>query len=411
MPRTYVDLTHMRQIGNDCKNVARSVDEVYDKLLRVVRQLDWDVRGQENINATANKIGLMLESYANVLKSYKTFIDEAYKQYSTLEKTKTSGRTSLDSISLDTAKHEDYTSEILKFMNNIFQMISKKSDSSDMGLFSNVFSYIRTLYDTMLEPRGDKDSSIYDIMKNSLSLLKGGTKLEEGLYNYFLKNLKAMEGFELYNSWGNTISGLAIIGSLIGVADKSVDFVEAVNNKSNNIYDIIGSGIETSGSIVNFLGNVYMVKECSSKILSYVGDLNSGSLQLITENAAKVQNISTALTIADSYISGISAGVKEYGEVTADGKFDIGDCGSVLMTTGIKGLSTLISNKTYGLINIDAEGVVDYIQTSIQDNAADWWKQHPEMKNYVQDDSQPYLLRLGASCFSVVTANITAFVR
>lgn len=88
MPRTYVDLARMREIGTECKTVAKNVDDVHDKLLRVVRQLDWDVRQQENVEAEAKRIGATLESYTIALKSYKTFIDSAYKQYKAIEKEK-----------------------------------------------------------------------------------------------------------------------------------------------------------------------------------------------------------------------------------------------------------------------------------------------------------------------------------
>ena len=52
MPRIYVEFSGLDQIGSRCKTVASRVDTIQSNFQRTVRQLDWDIRFESNINST-----------------------------------------------------------------------------------------------------------------------------------------------------------------------------------------------------------------------------------------------------------------------------------------------------------------------------------------------------------------------
>jgi len=88
MPRIYVNFSGLDQIGSRCKSVASKVDGIQSDLQRTIRQLDWDVRYESNINSTANQIARKLEQYSNALEAYQRFIEEAKSEYVKLDEYK-----------------------------------------------------------------------------------------------------------------------------------------------------------------------------------------------------------------------------------------------------------------------------------------------------------------------------------
>lgn len=88
MPRIYVEFSGLDRIGNRCKSVASKVDGIQSDLQRTIRQLDWDVRYESNINSTANQIARKLEQYSSALEAYQRFIDDARSEYVMLDEYK-----------------------------------------------------------------------------------------------------------------------------------------------------------------------------------------------------------------------------------------------------------------------------------------------------------------------------------
>lgn len=88
MPRIYVEFSGLDRIGNRCKSVASKVDGIQSNLQRTIRQLDWDVRYESNINSTANQIARKLEQYSSALAAYQRFIEDARSEYVKLDEYK-----------------------------------------------------------------------------------------------------------------------------------------------------------------------------------------------------------------------------------------------------------------------------------------------------------------------------------
>ena len=88
MPRIYVEFAGLDRIGTQCKSVSSKVDSVQSDLKRTIRQLDWDVRYESNIDNTATQIAQRLEQYATALKAYQRFIEDAHDKYVKLDEFK-----------------------------------------------------------------------------------------------------------------------------------------------------------------------------------------------------------------------------------------------------------------------------------------------------------------------------------
>jgi len=85
MPRIYVDFAKLDQIGSRCKTIASKVDAVQSDLQHTIRQLDWDIRFESNINSTATQLSRKLEQYSKALEAYDRFIKDAYNEYIKLD--------------------------------------------------------------------------------------------------------------------------------------------------------------------------------------------------------------------------------------------------------------------------------------------------------------------------------------
>ena len=85
MPRIYVEFNRVKQLSSDCQKISSRVDAIQSDFQRIVRQLDWNVRYQSNINSTANILGRKLQRYTRSLNDYQHFLDETYIKYRNLD--------------------------------------------------------------------------------------------------------------------------------------------------------------------------------------------------------------------------------------------------------------------------------------------------------------------------------------
>lgn len=88
MPRIYVEFAGLDRIGTQCRSVSTKVNSVQSDLQRTIKQLDWDVRYESNIDKTASQIAQKLELYSTALKTYQRFIEDARSNYVKLDKYK-----------------------------------------------------------------------------------------------------------------------------------------------------------------------------------------------------------------------------------------------------------------------------------------------------------------------------------
>jgi len=152
--------------------------------------------------------------------------------------------------------------------------------------------------------------------------------------------------------------------------------------------------------------DLYIAKNVETKTLQFVSTttksgkvvnqiIDQPTLKYTTSNAAatKMKNINVGVTIGSAFISGISAGVKQYGEVTADGTFDMGDAGSVGLNFGISGLDSMVSSVTLGLVDFDAEKFADDLEADADEfMQGDSWA-----AQYIRNENNNIVGRFGVS--------------
>lgn len=85
MPRIYVEFSRLDQIGSQCKSVASKVDAIQEDFQRTVRQLDWDICFESNINSIATQLSRKLAQYSNTLEAFQYFIADAHNEYIKLD--------------------------------------------------------------------------------------------------------------------------------------------------------------------------------------------------------------------------------------------------------------------------------------------------------------------------------------
>lgn len=85
MSRIYVDFNRLQKIGESCETVSSKTDGIKRDFQQTIRQLDWDVRFQSDINSTAMQLSRKMQNYHRVLKEYKAFVELAHKKYLELD--------------------------------------------------------------------------------------------------------------------------------------------------------------------------------------------------------------------------------------------------------------------------------------------------------------------------------------
>lgn len=246
-----------------------------------------------------------------------------------------------------------------------------------------------------------------DITSDILSLFKSSVGVESGIYKYYEKTLHPYEVYKLDARFGKTMTGLSLASSFAGTAEEGIETYKIFSDPNSTAYDKAAQSIKIGGSIFDFGGSAYIAKQASSKTLQFISSA-SGSPKAVnqilateqklkyTTSAAATKNISkanTILALGNVTASTISSGVKRYGEVTADGKFDMGDAGSVGVHSSLSGLNTVSSSLTLGLVHFDSEKVA----TDIENEADDFIRGDSWAAKQLRDQSNPVAWRFAVS--------------
>lgn len=291
----------------------------------------------------------------------------------------------------------------LSFISKINKGIGKYGKNNEADLSSSILSYLSTLTGIA----NSKSSSGLDITSYMLSLLKSSIKVEDGIYKYYEKTLHPYEVSKLDAKFGKTMIGLSIASDVAGIADSAIDTYKVFVDPESSAYDKAAETIKASDSFLNLGKDVYIASQTSSKTLQFVSSASGSSkavnqilateqkLKFTTSAAVtqKVKNVSAGFTIGSAFVSGISSGVKQYGEVTEDGKFDMGDAGSVGMNFALSGLDSMANSVTLGLVDFDAEKVADDLESDADEFVrGDSWA-----AQYIRNQDNNVVLRFGVS--------------
>ena len=324
MPRIYVEFSGLDQIGSRCKTVASRVDTIQSNFQRTVRQLDWDIRFESNINSTATQIAKTLEQYSRTLETYQRFIEDAHNEYVKLDEYKKTNLIDyISSIRVDPnvavilgpgdnpfANWKDRISEIvfdtdeekdlLSTVKTLLRGTDKWGDVDEAGVLEDVISYFES-FTTFFS--GDKKGLTG--ASDWCNLADSSIGVWTGLYDYFCDMYKGLK-----------------IGFFGDVAQKNVKVVADYVDCGKDMLSVIKSGYA----------------------LKHIGDVKS--LSEIKAGPWSALNIYSA--IGEAGIQSISQGFRSHEKYYADGQWDMGDTGATGIDISMAGIYGISHSLTLG---------------------------------------------------------------
>ena len=337
MPRIYVEFSGLNQIGSRCKSVASSVDSIQSDFQRTVRQLDWDIRFESNINSTATQLSRKLESYSRTLESYQRFIEDARGEYVKLNEYK---------------KTTDYFEKIDVVIPHLV------GPGGQLKIFTDEFlsnygwkeilsgaGYIGTIYNLINDIRDGK--SWRDLAKTGVDtyrFLSGAAKT----YNNYKKIGNAVGTKTAMAWWAKNITGLKPLGGASTAKNPFTRFANNLTNKTspfnaqfknivNNFKGAngVGKAVASWGTVaVNGVLNWFSNKDEQA---NSNGTMSDGRViaETITETV-----VDTALTYGTGIVVG-AAVTAALGTVAAPGIVVVAASGAVVagLNAGVKALT------------------------------------------------------------------------
>lgn len=337
MPRIYVEFSGLNQIGSRCKSVASSVDSIQSDFQRTVRQLDWDIRFESNINSTATLLSRKLESYSRTLESYQRFIEDARGEYVKLNEYK---------------KTTDYFEKIDVVIPHLV------GPGGQLKIFTDEFlsnygwkeilsgaGYIGTIYNLINDIRDGK--SWRDLAKTGVDtyrFLSGAAKT----YNNYKKIGNAVGTKTAMAWWAKNITGLKPLGRASTAKNPFTRFANNLTNKTspfnaqfknivNNFKGAngVGKAVASWGTVaVNGVLNWFSNKDEQA---NSNGTMSDGRViaETITETV-----VDTALTYGTGIVVG-AAVTAALGTVAAPGIVVVAASGAVVagLNAGVKALT------------------------------------------------------------------------
>ena len=357
MPRIYVEFSGLDQIGSRCKTVASRVDTIQSNFQRTVRQLDWDIRFESNINSTATQIAKTLEQYSRTLETYQRFIEDAYKKYSSLDEYQRKsyldnfiignikpidihilgpgGNPFADRELFFSEKIKEFFSEIegekdlLSTVKTLLNGADKFGDDDEAGVLKDVISYIQDFTSFF---NGDKKgltgaSDWCDLADSSIGVWTG-------LYDYFCDMYKGLKtGF-----FGDIAQkNVKVLGLSAGFLGLTASILSASNGLDNKQWQsIVADYVDCGKDMLSVIKSGYALK--------HIGDVKS--LSEIKAGPWSALNIYSA--IGEAGIQSISQGFRSHEKYYADGQWDMGDTGATGIDISMAGIYGISHSLTLG---------------------------------------------------------------
>ena len=351
MPRVYVEFSGLDQIRSRCKTIASRVDTIQSNFQRTVRQLDWDIRFESNINSIATQIAKTLEQYSKTLETYQRFIEDALIEYVKLDEYKKTNLIDyISSIRVDPnvavilgpggnsfANWKDKISEIvfdtdeekdlLSTVKTLLRGTDKWGDVDEAGVLEDVISYFES-FTTFFS--GDKKGLTG--ASDWCNLADSSIGVWTGLYDYFCNMYKGLKtGF-----FGDVAQkNVKVLGLSAGFLGLTASILSASNGLDNKQWQsIVADYVDCGKDMLSVIKSGYALK--------HIGDVKS--LSEIKAGPWSALNIYSA--IGEAGIQSISQGFRSHEKYYADGQWDMGDTGATgidISMAGIYGISHILT--------------------------------------------------------------------
>lgn len=364
MPRIYVEFQNMRQIGTRCRSAAARISSIDAEVQRVVRQMDWDIRYEADINATARRISQKLSGYAAALNRYQRFIEDACAQYVRLD-------SEMDGeITEDAAVKPE--SSGTSWWDSFWQAYGWS------GLLAGS-NYIGTLYDLISDIRNG--ATWRDFAKSGVELyqfLNGAAKT----YRNYQKIGNAVGTRTAMSWWAKQIVGIKPLGRASSAKNPFTRFVNNLTNKTSpfhsqftNILDNfkgangVGKAAASWGAVA--LTGVLNWFDNKEEQASSNGTMSDGRViaETITETA-----VDTALTYGTGIVVG-AAVTTLFGTVAAPGVLVVAASGAVVagLNVGVEALTGKSTTEWISDAILDTGEAIGTAVTQAVDAVGSWF--------------------------------------
>lgn len=371
MPRIYVDFAKLDQIGNRCKSVASKVDTIQSDLQHTIRQLDWDVRFESNINSTATQIARKLEQYSKALENYQRFIEDAHSEYTKLDEYKKLNITA----QLDPRIHHILGpgGQLQIFTDEFWSNYGWKEILSGAG-------YIGTIYSLINDIKNGK--TWRDFAKNGVNayqFLSGAAKT----YNNYKKIGNAVGTKTAMAWWAKNVTGLKPLGRASTAKNPFTRFANNLTNKTSpfnaqfkNVVDNfkgangVGKAVASWGAVaVNGVLNWFNNKDEQA---NSNGTMSDGRViaETITETA-----VDTALTYGTGIVVG-AAVTAALGTVAAPGVVVVAASGAVVagLNAGVKALTGKTTTEWISDAVLDTGEAIGNAAKNVSESIGSWFR-------------------------------------
>lgn len=370
MPRIYVDFAKLDHIGTRCKSVASKVDTVQSDLQRTIRQLDWDVRFESNINSTATQIIRKLELYSKALESYQRFIEDAHSEYAKLDEYKQLKITAYFDPKLPYMCGPGGQLQI--FTDEFWSNYGWKEILSGAG-------YIGTIYSLINDIKNGK--TWRDFAKNGVNayqFLSGAAKT----YNNYKKIGNAVGTKTAMAWWAKNVTGLKSLGRASTAKNPFTRFANNLTNKTSpfnaqfkNVVDNfkgangVGKAVASWGAVaVNGVLNWFNNKDEQA---NSNGTMSDGRViaETITETA-----VDTALTYGTGIVVG-AAVTAALGTVAAPGVVVVAASGAVVagLNAGVKALTGKTTTEWISDAVLDTGEAIGNAAKNVSESIGSWF--------------------------------------
>ena len=371
MPRIYVDFAKLEQIGNRCKSVASKVDTIQSDLQHTIRQLDWDVRFESNINSTATQIARKLELYSKALENYQRFVEDAHSEYTRLDEYKKLNITA----QLDPRIFHILGSggQLQIFTDEFWSNYGWKEILSGAG-------YIGTIYSLINDIKNGK--TWRDFAKNGVNayqFLSGAAKT----YNNYKKIGNAVGTKTAMAWWAKNVTGLKPLGRASTAKNPFTRFANNLTNKTSpfnaqfkNVVDNfkgangVGKAVASWGAVaVNGVLNWFNNKDEQA---NSNGTMSDGRViaETITETA-----VDTALTYGTGIVVG-AAVTAALGTVAAPGVVVVAASGAVVagLNAGVKALTGKTTTEWISDAVLDTGEAIGNAAKNVSESIGSWFR-------------------------------------
>lgn len=319
------------------RRIENEMPQLSSNLMYIGTSLDEERKTGQKYQETLREIADFYKKYENEILVHKASAEEASENKSADK-------------AVDPASENNSDRKIWELLKSLLKWADKTGNGAIADAAGNGLSYLESLYKfftgEMKGITGAKDWC--DLSDKSIGLWTA-------LYEYLKK---------FYHETGDIFSAANQIRvKKLGLGGNVLDFIGSIFGAVDTIYNtkdigtagIIGQLFETSGSVVD-------IWESLEK-LSDTNGVSEGGIY---------SPLKFYTTIAKSYLSALGQGFISYEKYSADGVWDLKDTGATGLEMSVKGLYSMVSSLTFGLLSEGTTGVsADSISSALESGCDD----------------------------------------